>query len=153
VTPYVRELTGPEADAVWLRFWRFVRVQPGCWLYGDREPSRYRIFAYEGVERRLATQAHRFAYESVFGPLDRSRFACHHCDVPGCVRPSHLYDGDNRANMLDAVARRRGLKTWQPSEDEPIDAQTVARLARLLRLTDVLHRHVESARPRPDPSL
>jgi hypothetical protein len=36
-----------------------------------------------------------------------AKTCCHHCDNPSCVRPDHLYDGDQFTNMHDCVARGR----------------------------------------------
>ena len=33
--------------------------------------------------------------------------ACHDCDNPRCWAPHHLYAGDQRTNMQDAVKRGR----------------------------------------------
>lgn len=32
---------------------------------------------------------------------------CHHCDTPGCVRPTHLFLGTHSDNRLDAVKKDR----------------------------------------------
>ena len=34
-------------------------------------------------------------------------FALHHCDNPACVRPEHLFEGDQAANMHDMIAKGR----------------------------------------------
>jgi len=36
-----------------------------------------------------------------------SGLACHTCDNPRCVNPSHLYDGNEKTNRQDAIARGR----------------------------------------------
>ena len=49
------------------------------------------------------------AWELTYGPIPAGAFICHHCDVPACVRPGHLFLGtarDNTADM-DAKGRRR----------------------------------------------
>lgn len=52
--------------------------------------------------------AHRIALERKLGrPLLPRMLACHTCDNPPCVNPEHLFEGDHRANALDAVAKGR----------------------------------------------
>jgi hypothetical protein len=55
-----------------------------------------------------AVLVHRIAYESAFGPFDRSRHVCHSCDTPSCVNPDHLFIGTQRDNMRDMFEKGRG---------------------------------------------
>lgn len=43
-------------------------------------------------------------------PLDPEEEACHRCDNPPCCNPQHLYVGDHKRNVRDAVDRGR---IWQ----------------------------------------
>ena len=43
-------------------------------------------------------------------PIQKGCQACHTCDEPACVEPSHLYEGTNKENSLDRSVRgRHGL--------------------------------------------
>jgi hypothetical protein len=83
--------TGPKRDDCWI--WRGAKTTNG---YGQ---------VWDGKRNKLA---HRHALELDFGrPLGPGKFACHFCDTPACVHPSHLFEGTRSDNMLDCVAKGR----------------------------------------------
>ena len=86
------------------RFWRRVIKTDGCWLWmGKRNRRGYGEFLDHG---RLV-QAHRFSYELANGALPATLLACHHCDVPYCVNPRHLFAGTYSDNARDRNAKGR----------------------------------------------
>lgn len=96
-----RLLTGARSDA----FWRHVQKGAGCWEWaGTRRPDGYGVFFIAGVGQG---RAHRIAWELTNGPIPEGLYVCHKCDNPPCVRPDHLYIGDQKRNIGDAVARGR----------------------------------------------
>lgn len=68
-----------------------------------RLPKGYGII-YDPVLRKQYL-AHRCAYRLKFGiePIG----VLHHCDNPACFRPSHLFHGDQKANMIDCKSKGR----------------------------------------------
>lgn len=40
-------------------------------------------------------------------PVGKDNFACHTCDNRACIEPDHLYEGNNRTNWDDCIARGR----------------------------------------------
>lgn len=56
-----------------------------------------------GRRRRV----HRVAYEVYKGPIPQHLNVLHHCDMPLCIEPSHLYLGTKRDNFADMAARGR----------------------------------------------
>lgn len=52
--------------------------------------------------------AHVMSYEAFYGPIGRGMSVLHHCDVPLCYNPLHLYEGTHLQNMADVRARKRG---------------------------------------------
>lgn len=88
-------------------FWSFVFKSDGCWEWTSfKDKDGYGLFSYAGVQYR----ANRIALELDGRPADRKDYACHHCDNPGCVRPSHLYPGTPLQNSQDAHARKRAVR-------------------------------------------
>ena len=97
-------------------FWSKVIRSPdpdGCWLWRDAcDNWGYGHFYIGG----RSNQAHRVMYDLVYGPIPEGRVICHRCDVPNCVRPSHLFAGTQRDNIQDAKRKGRvphGERHWQ----------------------------------------
>lgn len=99
-----RLLTPVQRVAV---FWSRVDVrEPGdCWLWkgGTFTPNGYGAFRYDGKTQ----SAHRFSAALKYGDLPKGLLVCHHCDVPSCVNPEHLFVGTYVDNMQDASRKGR----------------------------------------------
>ena len=50
---------------------------------------------------------HRYMYELAVGPIPKGMFVCHHCDVPRCGNPQHLFVGTTQDNTADMVRKGR----------------------------------------------
>jgi len=86
------------------RFWEKVIKAGDCWNWtGATNGIGYGRLGHRGKQ----VSAHRFSYELVYGRIPDGMLVCHHCDNPGCVRPSHLFLGTNSDNMKDSVAKGR----------------------------------------------
>ena len=95
----------PLAD----RFLEKVDRSGDCWLWtgGTTSPtSNYGVIGVNGGTKL----AHRVSWELHRGPIPAGMQVCHHCDVPACVRPDHLFLGTQRDNMLDREAKGRGMR-------------------------------------------
>lgn len=76
-----------------------------CWLWaGPRTPSGYGLCPHHGLGE---TRAHRMAWRLATGNLSSETHVLHHCDVPFCVRPEHLFLGTHADNMRDKAAKGR----------------------------------------------
>lgn len=71
------------------RFWDKVKVDPdtGCWLWQGATRSEYGAY-WEGDEK--VHRAHKFAYETLVGPVPDGFVLDHLCETPPCVFPAHL---------------------------------------------------------------
>lgn len=92
----------------WFEKYTIPVTESGCWIFlGSCAGKGYGWFKRDGA----AHLAHRFAYELVNGSVSSRTQICHKCDVRSCVRPDHLYAGNNSTNQRDAVKRRRHPKS------------------------------------------
>lgn len=85
-------------------FWKKVHKSDDCWLWqGAIVRGGYGQFRIGG----RAFSSHRFAWSQVFGPIPDGLDVLHHCDVPRCVNPKHLWTGTHTDNMRDMAAKGR----------------------------------------------
>lgn len=90
------------------RFWKKVNKTEGCWLWtGGKNADGYGIVCVASTREA----AHRVSWKLHNGPIPEGRHVLHHCDNPPCVRPDHLFLGDQVANVADMMAKGRGLKS------------------------------------------
>ena len=100
---------GPSPEDIAKRFWRQVDRTGDCWLWlGAVKRDGYGAFSATG---RKQVRAHRMALMLELGMFDRRLLVLHKCDTPLCVRPDHLYLGDQAQNMRDR-AKRRDVSLW-----------------------------------------
>jgi HNH endonuclease len=79
----------------------------GCWEWkGTLHSKGYG----QGSFNDSPYLAHRLSYELYVGPIPYKHFVCHHCDNRKCVKPSHLFTGTNKDNMLDMRLKGRAGK-------------------------------------------
>jgi hypothetical protein len=92
-------------------FWSKVNRHSGhfykgteCWEWTGCTACGYGM-AYASTGRYV--KAHRFAWTLLGGVIPHSLGVLHKCDNRICVRPSHLFLGNNAANVADMVAKGR----------------------------------------------
>lgn len=79
----------------------------GCWLWDWHIDSHGYGYSWHGASHRVALAL--FAGITI----PKGQPVCHHCDVKRCIRPDHLYLGNDRSNFED----RGGSFTSSPSTD------------------------------------
>lgn len=85
-------------------FWSKVKRSDECWEWTGAIRKDGYGSAWNG-KRQMP--AHRLSYELTNGSMPAELYACHACDNPGCVNPSHIFPGTPKDNMQDKVAKGR----------------------------------------------
>ncbi len=89
------------------RFWPRVEQSAFCWLWtGPFTEKGYGILGRGGFQGGNVL-AHRLSWELHFGAIPAGILVCHHCDIPRCVRPDHLFLGSNTDNLVDMTMKNR----------------------------------------------
>ncbi len=92
------------------RFWEKVEKSDGCWLWtGAKSDFGYGFLFNPTVNGPINQHAHRASWELHYGPIPEGSCVLHSCDVPGCVRPDHLFLGTLKDNTQDMLRKRRHL--------------------------------------------
>lgn len=90
---------------VLVRFERKWTPEPntGCWLWlHGTQKFGYGFFKHAGE-----VNAHRVAWLLYRGQIPPKMHVLHHCDVPQCVNPEHLFLGTQADNMKDCARKGR----------------------------------------------
>lgn len=86
------------------KFWSRVEKTKTCWIWkASIVDSGYGHFYLDGKQIR----AHRMAWILTKGQIPKNKFVCHHCDIPACVRPAHLFIGTAKDNTQDMINKNR----------------------------------------------
>lgn len=90
------------------RFWKRVDKTDTCWLWTGGGWK----FGHGGIRvggkgtKTMGAHVVSYLLANPDVTLD-GEFVLHHCDVPNCVRPDHLYVGTQKDNMRDRLVRLR----------------------------------------------
>jgi hypothetical protein len=100
--PYRKRRTTEE------RFLAFVIPEPnsGCHLW-EGAISSYG-YGQLRVDGKIMS-APRLALELAGRPASREQWVLHHCDIPMCVNPDHLFTGTRGDNVRDMVGKGRAV--------------------------------------------
>lgn len=100
---------GPKPEPIDARLRRMTRRSDGCWEWtGTLDAYGYGVLTVSTtLSPSRKAKAHRLAWELAAGPIPPGLHVLHRCDNRRCVRPDHLFLGDQRDNMRDALAKGR----------------------------------------------
>ena len=115
------------------RFWKKVSKTTGCWLWkgASRHASGYGMIYRRQDGHKVIDGAHRVSWLLHYGPVPAALYVCHHCDVPACVRPDHLFLGTHSDNMADMSAKGRSLR----------GARSTLAILTVSQVADIRHRY------------
>lgn len=88
------------------RFWAKVRIAGAdeCWQWIGAKSERGYGRVYVGGR---SVPAHRVSWQLLHGrEFPAELDACHSCDNPSCVNPSHIWPGSPSQNALDHFAKK-----------------------------------------------
>lgn len=86
----------------------------GCWLWTGYVNRRFGYgVAWNGIKD---VSAHRLSWTLHRGEIPCGIHVLHKCDNRGCVNPDHLFLGTNKDNVLDRVAKGRGVRNQARGE-------------------------------------
>lgn len=108
--PGKRHWHGGRAIPIEQRFWTKVQKSDGCWLWTATKTKGYGMIL---GPNRIPLQAHRVAWRLTFGDIPSGLSVLHHCDVPLCVNPAHLWLGTQKDNLEDAERKGRRYGFWK----------------------------------------
>lgn len=106
-------MSGYAPTPIEIRIWQKVDRSGGpdaCWPFtGYKLPKGYGTILVGSKAKKTNRQAlaHRVAWEVTHGPIPPGLGVLHRCDNPPCCNPSHLFLGDQFANMQDAASKGR----------------------------------------------
>lgn len=91
------------------RFWSNVNKTEGCWNWKAGKQNGYGCYWINGK----GILAHRFAYETLIGPIPKGLVLDHLCRNQACVNPAHLEPVTDRTNILRGIglAAKNAKKT------------------------------------------
>lgn len=92
------------------RFWGKVNRQgpAECWPWiGAARPAGYGVFWARGRFLSAHLVAWQLARSLDPAPMPKGIEACHRCDNPRCVNPSHIFVGTKSDNMRDMISKGR----------------------------------------------
>jgi hypothetical protein len=96
------------------RFWTMVKIgsDAECWPWtGALTRGGYGQVCVGGPGApRRNRSAHRIAWEASRGPIPDGVWILHHCDIPCCCNPAHMFHGDVKRNSQDMRERLRSLR-------------------------------------------
>jgi hypothetical protein len=85
---------------------KFKVMPDGCWHWTAVRGGTKGQYGCLKRDRKMQ-YAHRISWELHRGQIPKGRWVLHHCDVPRCVNPAHLFLGTGSDNMVDCSQKGR----------------------------------------------
>jgi hypothetical protein len=109
-------------------FWAKVNKTDNCWMWTgcvDKDGYGQITIQYKSYK------AHRISWQMHCSEIPKGLIVCHHCDVPQCVNPDHLFLGTVKDNADDMMNKGRQLK-GDRNHNAILDDNKVIEIKRLI---------------------
>lgn len=91
-----------------------LNAKTGCWEWTAATMGRgYGFIKIPGTRKQVSS--HRLSYMIHYGEIPDEMNVCHVCDNVKCVKPSHLFLGTTKDNLVDMKNKDRHLNGEQNS--------------------------------------
>lgn len=95
---------------------RWIDPDTGCWIWTGAKYRRGYGSMWNGAK---CTNVARISAEIHLGlTATDPRFVCHHCDVPACFNPAHLFLGTQQDNWNDCRQKGRAYQLPPRTTDQ-----------------------------------
>ena len=126
-------LDNARANRIKDRFWAQVDKDGECWTWTGTTNGRYGMFfiSKHGTGRDARDFAHRMSWRFDHGAIPDGMEVMHTCDLPTCVRPSHLTLGTHAQNMADMAAKIKAAGAecyWVTKPDSRVGHDQIPRI-------------------------
>ena len=132
----IPQLTDNQLSNFWTRVQ--YKGQNKCWIWtGGQERHGYGRFSLG--KSNYWRFAHRVSWTLVYGPVPNGLCVLHHCDVPLCVNPTHLFLGTQANNIRDCMqkGRQNHIRGMANSSSKLTDAQVVEIRKRCIKFSPI----------------
>lgn len=116
----------------------------GCWNWTGSTRNGYgRMIVGSRIDgSRRSVSAHRYAFETMVGPIPDGMEICHKCDNRKCVNPSHLFAGSHQDNIDDREAKGRNNPPSGSMNGSAVLSEVEVLSARRLRSTGMSYQKI-----------
>lgn len=98
----------------------------GCWIFtGSVNNHGYGYFMVNSKK----VKAHRASWILHRSEVPEGLFVLHHCDVPSCVNPNHLFLGTRKDNSQDMVSKRRHVFMAHPERIQRGEKSAISKIS------------------------
>lgn len=101
---------GNQSPTLETRMGRRVTPLPsGCWAFDGDLTKYHKVNLPKTGDGDLgrSSQAHRWFYETLVGPIEDDHDLHHRCENPGCVNPAHMEPMTTADHMAEHARRRK----------------------------------------------